>query len=102
MDEHLSMLSDLHEIATKLYERTQDKEIEEDVQVLTKQVEELVPRVGEASEKLGAMHKGFQQQKMVQEHIVFLREVVSRLEVEYCLDEIQDVEKELEILKVCS
>jgi hypothetical protein len=101
MDEYLSTLSGLHEVATKLYETTKNKEKEDDVQTVTEQVEALVPRVTTMSEKLGAMHRGFQQQKTVQEHVVFLREVRSRLEVEYCLDQIQDVEKELRILKVC-
>lgn len=95
------MLSSIHEIAERLYERTQNKEIEDDVQTVTERIEALVPTVSETSGKLGAMHKAFQQQKTVKEHIVFLREVRSRLEVEFCLDSIQDVEKELENLKVC-
>lgn len=95
------MLSSIHDVASRLYEQTQNKGIEEEVQTVTERIESLVPCVSETSEKLGAMHKAFQQQKIVQEHVVFLREVKSRLDAEFCLDNIQDVEKELENLKVC-
>ena len=46
------------------------------------------------------MLRCFEHQQCTQKHITFIKEVKSRLEVEFCVDGVVDAENELENIKV--
>lgn len=100
MDTKLESLEQIHKVAEEILEHSQMSEIEEQVKSVTSRVHSLLPTIAASKDKLTIMHRCFLYQKTVQEHSMFLKEVHSRLEVEYCIDCLEDSEKEMATLKV--
>ena len=102
MDNHLQSLQTLNELSSKLASSPSNPEITEDVRSLTDQVQAALPAVRDRSNRLPMMLRCFQYQQSTQKHVTFVNEVKARLDVEFCLDGVVDVENELEGVKVRS
>ena len=77
-----------------------NKEFAEEVIAVTKRVQAALPIVRDKSNRLSTMLQCFEHQQCTQKHVTFLKEVKSRLEVEFCVDGVVDAENELENIKV--
>ena len=100
MDNQLQSLQTLNELSEKLGSSPSNQEIIQDVRSVTARVEAALPNVRDKSNRLSIMLQCFQHQQCTQKHVTFLKEVKSRLEVEFCLDGVVDVENELQGVKV--
>lgn len=100
VDSNLDSLEKIHQVAEEILQQSQLLEIKEQVKSITGRVHSLVAAIAAAKDKLTIMHRCFMYQKSVQEHSMFLKEVSSRLDVEYCIDCLEDAVKEMETLKV--
>ena len=100
MDDQLQSLRRLNELSEKLVSSSNNQEFAEEVHALTERVQDTLPIVGDWSSRLTIMLQCFEHQQCTQKHVTFLEEVKSRLEVEFCLDGVVDVENELEVVKV--
>ena len=100
MDNQLQSLQTLNELSAKLGSSPSNREITQDVRSVTQRVEAALPTVRDRSNRLSIMLQCFQHQQCTQKHVTFLKEVKSRLEVEFCLDGVVDVENELQGVKV--
>ena len=100
MDNQLQSLQTLNELSEKLGSSPSNQEITQDVRSVTARVEAALPTVRDKSNRLSIMLQCFQHQQCTQKHVTFLKEVKSRLEVEFCLDGVVDVENELQGVKV--
>lgn len=100
MDTQLQSLQTLNELSAKLVSSSSNPEIIEDVRSVTEQVNAALPSVRDRSNRLPIMLQCFQHQQSIQRHITFLNEVKGRLDVEFCLDGVVDVENELDSVKV--
>lgn len=100
MDDQLQSLQRLNELSEKLVSSSNNQEFAEDVHAVTERVQAALPIVRDRSNRLSIMLQCFEHQQCTQKHVTFLEEVKSRLEVEFCLDGVVDVENELEVIKV--
>lgn len=100
MDDQLQSLRRLDELSEKLVSSSNNQEFAQEVHTLTERVQDVLPIVGDRSSRLSIMLQCFEHQRCTQKHVTFLEEVKSRLEVEFCLDGVVDVENELEVVKV--
>lgn len=100
MDDQLQSLRRLNELSEKLVSSSNNQEFAQEVHTLTERVQDVLPIVGDRSSRLSIMLQCFEHQRCTQKHVTFLEEVKSRLEVEFCLDGVVDVENELEVVKV--
>lgn len=100
MDAQLQSMQTLNELSEKLASSSNNQEITQDVRTVTERVQAALPTVRDRSNRLSIMLQCFQHQQCAQKHVTFLKEVKSRLEVEFCLDGVVDVENELEGVKV--
>ena len=100
MDSNLQSLERIHQVAEEILQQSQLTEIKEQVKSVTNRVHTLLPAIAGAKDKLTMMHRCFLYQKSVQEHSMFLKEVCSRLEVDYCINCLEDAVKEMDTLKV--
>ena len=100
MDDQLLSLRRLNELSEKLVSSSNNQEFAQEVHALTERVQDTLPIVGDWSSRLTIMLQCFEHQQCTQKHVTFLEEVNSRLEVEFCLDGVVDVENELEVVKV--
>lgn len=100
MDNQLQSLQTLNDLSEKLGSSSSNQEITQDVRSVAERVEAALPTVRDKSNRLSLMLQCFQHQQCTQKHVTFLKEVKSRLEVEFCLDGVVDVENELEGVKV--
>lgn len=100
MDDQLQSLRRLNELSEKLVSSSNNQEFAQEVHALTERVQDVLPMVGDRSSRLTIMLQCFEHQQCTQKHVTFLEEVKSRLEVEFCLDGVVDVENELEVVKV--
>lgn len=100
MDDQLQSLRRLNELSEKLVSSSNNQEFAQEVHALTERVQDVLPIVGDRSSRLSIMLQCFEHQQCTQKHVTFLEEVKSRLEVEFCLDGVVDVENELEVVKV--
>lgn len=100
MDDQLQSLRRLDELSEKLVSSSNNQEFAQEVHTLTERVQDVLPIVGDRSSRLSIMLQCFEHQQCTQKHVTFLEEVKSRLEVEFCLDGVVDVENELEVVKV--
>ena len=100
MDNQLQSLQTLNELSEKLASSSSNQDIAKDVRTVTERLQAALPTVRDRSNRLPIMLQCFQHQQCTQKHVTFLEEVKSRLEVEFCLDGVVDVENELEGVKV--
>jgi len=100
MDDQLQSLQRLNELSEKLLSSSNNQEFAQEVHAVTERVQAALPTVRERSNRLSIMRQCFEHQQCTQKHDTFLEEVKSRLEVEFCLDGVVDVENELEVIKV--
>lgn len=100
MNDQLQSLQRLNELSEKLVSSSNNQEFAQDVHAVTERVQAALPIVRDRSNRLSIMLQCFEHQQCIQKHVTFLEEVKSRLEVEFCLDGVVDVENELEVIKV--
>ena len=98
-DQHQS-LQRLNELSEKLVSSSNNHEFAQEVNAVTDRVQAALPIVRDRSNRLSIMLQCFEHQQCTQKHVTFLEEVKSRLEVEFCLDGVVDVENELAVIKV--
>ena len=99
-DTQLQSLETLNELSGKLASSSSNPEITEDVRSVSEQVHAALPSVRDWSNRLPIMLQCFQHQQSTQRHVTFLNEVKARIDVEFCLDGVVDVENELDGVKV--
>lgn len=100
VDDQLQSLQRLNELSEKLVSSSNNQEFAQDVHAVTERIQAALPIVRDRSNRLSIMLQCFEHQQCTQKHVTFLEEVKSRLEVEFCLDGVVDVENELEVIKV--
>ena len=100
MDTQLQSLQTLNELSARLASSSSNPEITEDVRSVSEQVHAALPSVRDRSNRLPIMLQCFQHQQSTQRHVTFLNEVKARIDVEFCLDGVVDVENELDGVKV--
>ena len=100
MDNQLQSLQALNELTEKLGSSSNNPGIAQDVHSVTERVQAALPVVRDRSNRLPIMLQCFRHQQCTEKHVTFLKEVKSRLEVEFCLDGVVDAENELEGVKV--
>ena len=99
-DTQLQSLETLNELSGKLASSSSNPEITEDVRSVSEQVHAALPSVRDWSNRLPIMLQCFQHQQSTQRHVTFLNEGKARIDVEFCLDGVVDVENELDGVKV--
>ena len=102
IDEKIQSLQRLNELSQNLGRSSNDQGFTDEVQGVTRRVHASLPTVRDKSNRLSTMLRCFEHQQCTQKHITFLKEVKSRLEVEFCVDGVVDAENELENIKVRS
>ena len=100
MDDQLQSLQRLNELSEKLVSSSNNQEFAQEVHAVTERIQAALPIVRGRSNRLPVMLQCFEHQQCTQKHVTFLEEVKSRLEVEFCLDGVVDVENELGVVKV--
>ena len=96
-DSQLQSLQTLNELSAKLASSSSNPE---DVRSVSEQVHAALPSVRDWGNRLPIMLQCFQHQQSIQRHVTFLNEVKARIDVEFCLDGVVDVENELDGVKV--
>ena len=99
-DDQRQSLQRLNELSEKLVSSSNNQEFAREVNGVTERVQAALPIVRDRSNRLSIMLQCFEHQQCTQKHVTFLEEVKSRLEVEFCLDGVVDVENELAVIKV--
>lgn len=100
VESQFQSLNTLNQLSGKLGSSSSNAGISKDVHSVAERVQKALPVVRETSNRLPVMLECFQHQQYTEKHVAFLKEVRSRLEVEFCLDGVVDAENELSGVQV--
>lgn len=100
MESQLQSLNTLNQLSEKLGSSSSNEGVSKDVHSVAERVQTALPVVRETSNRLPVMLECFRHQQYTEKHAAFLKEVRSRLEVEFCLDGVVDAENELSGIQV--
>lgn len=100
VESQLQSLNTLNQLSEKLGSSSSNEGISKDVHIVAERVQTALPVVRETGNRLPVMLECFQHQQCTEKHVAFLKEVRSRVEVEFCLDGVVDAENELSGIQV--
>ena len=100
LDGQVALLEKHQEVAARLVDQPGGQTVKERTHAITERIQALSRAVSANAAKFAALQSAAEFQKAAQEHLVFLKEVRSRLEVEFCLDGVGDVENEISNVEV--